>query len=211
PMMVTITSPGIGDGKSFVSTNLALACAQAGQRTLLIDGDTRRGGLHRALRATRKPGLTDYLAGNVPLEAVLQTLSAPSPHFIGAGSRFKESPELLGSPAMIELLVRMRSQYQAIIIDSPPLGAGVDPYTLGTLTNSMMLVLRTGTTNLELTRTRLVMLEQFPIRVLGVVLNDVQAGQMYGYYSYFAGYGTSDEGNGARLTQQRLQGTGHTG
>ena len=207
PMIVTITSPGIGDGKSFVSTNLALACAQAGQRTLLIDGDTRRGGLHRALRATRKPGLTDYLAGNVPLEAVLQKLSAPSPHFIGAGSRFKESPELLGSAAMIELLVRMRSQYQAIIVDSPPLGAGVDPYTLGTLTSSMLLVLRTGTTNLELARTRLVMLEQFPIRLLGVVLNDVQAGQMYGYYSYFAGYGTSDEGTGAKVTRQRLHGT----
>jgi len=207
PMIVTVTSPGIGDGKSFVSTNLALACTQAGQRTLLIDGDTRRGTLHRALKVPRKPGLTDYLAGNVPLEAILQKLSGPSPHFIAAGSRLRESPELLGSAAMIELLVRMRSQYQAIIVDSPPLGAGVDPYTLGTLTGSLMLVLRTGTTNLELTRTRLVMLEQFPIRVLGVVLNDVQPGQMYGYYSYFPGYGTTDEGNGAKITRRRLQRT----
>jgi len=208
PMVITITSPGVGDGKSFVSTNLALACAQAGQRTLLVDGDTRRGALHRVLGGVRKPGLTDVLAGRVPLEAVKQVLDYKSLHFLGAGSRVRESPELLGSPAMVDLLVRLRGDYQVILVDSPPLGAGVDPYTLGTLTGAMMLVLRTGTTNLELARTRLAMLEQLPIRLLGVLLNDVQPGEMYGYYSYTyaGGYAAVDEGSGTQVARRRMQG-----
>ena len=206
PMVLTVTSPSVGDGKSFVSTNLALACAQAGQRTLLIDGDTRRGALHHLLQGSRKPGLTEVLAGHAPLEAVTQGVSYRSLHFIGAGSRLKESPELLGSPAMVELLVRLRADYQVIIVDSPPLGSGVDPYTLGTLTGSMMLVLRTGTTNMDLTRTKLAMLDHLPIRLLGVVLNDVQPGEMYGYYSYRGGYGALDEDGGTSVARRRMQG-----
>jgi receptor protein-tyrosine kinase len=197
-MVLTVTSPGVGDGKSFVASNLAMACAQAGQRTLLIDGDTRRGGLHRVLHAFRKPGLTDVLSGSVSLENATQTVRNSSMHFIGAGHRLHQSPELLGSPAMIELLVRLRAAYQVVLVDSPPLGSGVDPFTLGTLTSCMMLVLRTGTTNLDFARTQLRMLEHLPIRLLGVVLNDVAAGGLYGYYGYLSGYGTSDESEPTR-------------
>jgi capsular exopolysaccharide synthesis family protein len=193
PMIVTVTSPGIGDGKSFVSRHLAIACAQGGQRTLLIDGDARRGMLNRALRVQRKPGLTDYLSHTAPFEAILQATRHPGLHFIGAGSRLRESPELLGSQPMVELLMRVRGGYDAIIVDSPPLGAGVDASTLGTLTGSMVVVLRTGATNLDVARMHLTMLGRLPIRVLGVVLNDIQSGGMYGYY-YLAGYGSNAEG-----------------
>jgi len=206
PVVVTVTSPGIGDGKSFLSANLALACAEAGQATLLIDGDARRGGLHRALRRRRKPGLTDCLAGAAVLDAVTQTTMYPSLDFIGAGSRFRDSPELLGSPAMAELLDRVRTQYQVVLVDSPPLGSGVDPYTLGTLTGNMLLVLRTGTTNLALARTKLTVLDHLPIRLLGVVLNDVRPGGMYRYYSYLSGYATSDEREGFAVAGRRARG-----
>jgi tyrosine-protein kinase Etk/Wzc len=201
PVLVTVTSPGIGDGKSFVSTNLALACAQAGQRTLLVDGDSRRGALHRVLQSTRKPGLTDLLVGDTSLEFVSRATSYRSLHFLAAGSRFRESPELLGSPAMVELLVRLRASYDVILVDSPPLGSGVDPYTLGTLTGSMLLVLRPGSTNLDLTRTKLAVLDDLPIRVLGAVLNDVRPGGVYGYYGYLSGYGTTEERDGVALGQ----------
>jgi capsular exopolysaccharide synthesis family protein len=206
PLVVTVTSPGVGDGKSFVSANLALAYADAGQRTLLIDGDSRRGGLHRAFQVSRKPGLTDYLAGQVRLEGLARTTGFPSLHFIPAGSRFRDSPELLGSAAMIELLVRLRSSYEVILLDSPPLASGVDPYTLGTLTGSVLLVLRTGTTNLALTHAKVRALEQLPIRLLGAVLNDVRPGGAYRYYGYISGYGTADEGEGFALPQGRPRG-----
>jgi len=205
PMVVTITSPGVGDGKSFVASNLALACAQAGQRTLLIDADTRRGALHHVLKAPRQPGLTDFLAGRAPLEAITQTVGYPGLDFIAGGRRTRESPELLGSAAMVDLLVRLRAAYQVILVDTPPLGAGVDSYTLGSLTGNMMLVLRTGTTNVALARSKVAMLAQFPIRLVGAVLNDVRPGESYAYfYSYLPGYGATDEG-GAAITRRRIQ------
>ena len=206
PVVVTITSPGIGDGKSFVSANLALACAESGKATLLIDGDSRRGALHRVLKRPRKLGLTDYLAGGASLEAVTQTTLYPSLDFIAAGSRFRDSPELLGYPAMGELLERVRAQYGVIIVDSPPLGSGVDPYTLGTLTGSLLLVLRTGTTNLALAHTKLAVLDHLPIRLLGVVLNDVRTGGVYRHYSYLPGYATANEGEGYAIAGRKSRG-----
>jgi tyrosine-protein kinase Etk/Wzc len=97
---------------------------------------------------------------------------------------------------MRELLELVRPRYDVILVDSPPLGAGVDPYTLGTLTGSLLLVLRTGATHRDVTRTHLAMLQNLPVRVLGVLLNDVQPGGIYGYYAYLSGYGTVDEGVG---------------
>jgi capsular exopolysaccharide synthesis family protein len=194
PLVVTVSSPGIGDGKSFVTANLALAFADAGRRTVLLDGDVRRGALHRAVQAKRRPGLTDFLAGRAPCEAVLQRTAYPDLDFIGAGTRFRDSPELLGSLPMQELLAHLRRSYNVILVDSPPLGSGVDPYTLGTLTGSMLLVVRTGTTNLDLARTKLAMLDSLPIRLLGVVVNDVRPGGVYRYYSYLSGYAAEDEG-----------------
>ena len=206
PVVITVTSPGAGDGKSFVAANLALACAEAGKATLLIDGDSRRGGLHRVLQRPRKLGLTDFLAGTAPLEKVTQTTPYPALDFIGAGSRFRDSPELLGYPAMVELLQRVREQYAVIIVDSPPLGSGVDPYTLGTLTGNLLLVLRTGTTNLELARTKLAVLDHLPIRLLGVVLNDVRTNGLYRHYSYLSGYATVNEQEGYAIAGRKAHG-----
>jgi tyrosine-protein kinase Etk/Wzc len=203
PVVVTVSSPGIGDGKSLVSANLGLSYAEAGHRTLLIDGDTRRGALHRALRKSRKPGLTDALTGHVSLEAIIQTTTWPSLDFIGAGTHYSDSPELLASAAMVQLMGRLRPTYDVILVDSPPLGSGVDPYTLGAITGSLLLVLRTGASNLEFAQTKLAMMEYLPIRLLGVIVNDVRPGSGYRYYGYLSGYGTADEGGTAIATHRR--------
>ena len=194
PLVTTITSPGSGDGKSFLASNLALAFADAGHRTLLIDGDIRRGTLHRVLNASRKPGLIDYLSGQATKEQVVQTTRMTSVDFIGCGTRKAGGPELLASPAMSQLLIGMRAQYSVIIMDSAPLGAGVDPLLLGSLTGSLLLVLRTGVTDRELASAKLGDLNRLPIRVLGAVLNDVKPQGMYKYYSYLPGYHAEDEG-----------------
>jgi tyrosine-protein kinase Etk/Wzc len=194
--MVTITSPGPGEGKSFVASNLALAFADAGHRTLLIDGDVRRGELHRLLDAKRKPGLTDYLQGTVPREDIIQTTRFASLWFVGGGTRMHSAPELLSSPGLAQLLLAFRSSYDVILVDSPPLGAGVDPFVLGTATGSLLLVMRTGVTDKELAEAKLDMLDRLPVRVLGAILNDVQPGgayRYYGYQYYVEGYETQEE------------------
>ncbi len=199
PLLITVTSPGAGDGKSFLAANLAHTFADGGHRTLLIDADIRRGVLHRRLSARRRPGLSDFLRGEAPLDAIVQATSYPSLSLIGCGTRAYNAPELLGSPAMSELVNGMRSGYDVILIDSPPLGAGVDPLILGTLTGTIALVLRTGYSHRDVAAAKLEVLQRLPIRMLGAILNDVPAGGAYRYYSYYLpGYEAADEDSGGR-------------
>lgn len=196
PMILTVSSPGPGDGKSFVTGNLGLSFADLGKRTLLIDGDTRRGTLHRLLGIERIPGLTDYLAGRAELDDVIRPTNTPGLDLIPCGTRFASAPELLSSPRMGLLLARIRSTYQVILVDSPPLGAGVDPLVLATATGNLMVVIRTGTTDRSMAEAKISMLDQLPIRVLGAVVNGLRAGsgyRYYQYYSYLPGYGADDE------------------
>src|SRR5256885_2057622 len=176
PLLVTITSPGAGDGKSFLAANLAHTFADGGHRTLLIDADIRRGVLHRRLNARRRPGLSDFLRGESPLDAIVQATPYPSLSLIGCGTRAYNAPEMLGSPAMAELVNGMRSGYDVILFDSPPLAAGVDPLILSTLTGTLALVLRTGYSHREVAAAKLEMLQRLPVRLLGAILNDVPAG-----------------------------------
>lgn len=198
PMLVTITSPGPGDGKSFLAANLAHTFAEGGHRTLLVDGDIRRGQLHRRLSARRRPGLTDHLRGEVPLEAILQDTAHQSFALIGCGTRVHNAPELLSSPAMAQVINRVRPSYDVILIDSPPLAGGVDPFVLGTLTGNLVMVLRTAYSHRDLTAAKLEVLRRLPVRLLGAILNDVPVkagyGYYYRYYSYYLpGYEAADE------------------
>ncbi|HMH82650.1 MAG TPA: polysaccharide biosynthesis tyrosine autokinase, partial [Gemmatimonadales bacterium] len=199
PLLVTLTSPGAGDGKSFLAANLAHTFADGGHRVLLVDGDIRRGVLHRRLSARRRPGLSDYLRGEAPFDAIVQATPYPSLSLIGCGTRAYNAPELLGSPAMSELVNGMRSGYEVILIDSPPLTAGVDPLILSTLTGTLALVLRTGYSHRDVAAAKLEVLQRLPVRLLGAILNDVPAGGAYRYYSYYLpGYEAMDEDSGGR-------------
>lgn len=199
PLVTTISSPGAGDGKSFFAANLALTFANIGYSTLLIDGDIRRGTLHRLLNASRRPGLTDLLAGGASVDEVIRETGYGSLHLIGCGTRLATAPELLHSPALGNLLVEVRQRYDVILVDSSPLGAGADPFILGTVTGNLLLVLRTGSTNRVLTEAKLGFVDRLPIRILGAVLNDIPAGGGYHYTSYLPyailpGYAAEGEG-----------------
>jgi capsular exopolysaccharide synthesis family protein len=193
PITVTFSSPGASDGKSFITSNLAIAFADMGHRTLVIDGDVRRGSMHKLLGANHKPGLTDYLSGRVDRRAMLQETRYPLLHFIGCGSRQDGGPKLLGSPRMRNLMRDLRADYDVILVDSPPLGACVDPMILATLTRNLVLVVRSGSTDRTLAESKLDALDRLPVRVLGAVLNDVTQGGPYRYYSYVSGYEIIDD------------------
>ncbi|HXI35025.1 MAG TPA: GNVR domain-containing protein, partial [Gemmatimonadales bacterium] len=194
PIMLTITSPGRGDGKSFVASNLAIAFAEAGYRTVLLDGDVRRGRLHDVFGTSRGPGLTDVLVGNAPRDAVVQATSYKNLWFMSCGGRSHAGPALLSSTPMLRLLAELRGSYDVVLVDSAPLAAGADGFALGTVTGNLAFVLRTGVSDRELAEAKLGVLSRLPVRVLGAVINDVRPQGIYRYYQYYLeGYEVSDE------------------
>jgi polysaccharide biosynthesis transport protein len=193
PIRVAVSSPGAGDGKSFVSANLALSFAEAGYRTLLLDADTRRGGLHATFGTDRLPGLVDYLGGAASLEEIMRPTSQERLTLIPCGTRTKQSPELLASPRLAELITDLHRRHDVIVIDCPPLGAGVDAFVLGIAAQHLIMVLRSGKTDRKLARAKLELLDRLPVAVVGAVLNDVPTGGQYRYYAYLPGYAAEDE------------------
>jgi len=190
PVLVTITSPGAGDGKSMIASNLALSFAEAGYRTLLIDGDIRRGKLHSVFGVERRPGLLDYLAGDVDAVGVMRDVPVHGRlTVIPSGTRRHRGPELLTSARLPALLNMMRPKFDVILVDSAPLAAGVDAYALSVATGNLVLVMRTGHTDRRMAKAKMKYLERLPVRVLGAVVNAVPGTGLYAEYSYLYGYG----------------------
>jgi len=200
PIVLSISSPGPGDGKSLVSSNLALAFASAGQRTLLIDGDVRRGNLHATFDVPAAPGLVDFLRGDVDADNAVRPTSTANLFLLPGGKRHHRAPELLASERMSELVRAMQEEFDVIVIDSPPFVAGMDAYALGAAAGSMLVVLRPSITDRKLAAAKLDVIDRLPIRLLGAVLNSVGSDGIYRYYGTDYGYRVN-----ARLP--RLNGT----
>ena len=193
PVMLTVSSPCAGDGKSLLSSNLALSFAEAGYRTVLVDGDIRRGTQHTLFGASQRPGLIDLLAGEATREQVTRTTSHHNLTLIPSGTRRHRGPELLAADGMAKLVRELGKEFDAVIVDSAPLSAGIDPYALGAATGHMLLVLREGETDRQLAQAKLSMLDRLPVRLLGAVLNDFRSPSLYKYYAYLDGYGTMND------------------
>ena len=189
PITLTVSSPAAGEGKSLISSNLAVAFAEVGRKTLLIDGDTRRGDSHRLMGLEQSPGLIDYLKERAG-EEVVQSTEHDNLDFIACGSRGTTTPELLASSRMAHFMGTLKQRYEVIIVDSPPLASGGDPLILSALTGNLVMVIRTGSTERQLAQVKLDQVARLPIRVLGAVLNDVDPSDTYHYYysAYLPGY-----------------------
>jgi len=189
PITLAISSPAAGEGKSLITSNLAVAFSEVGQRTLLIDGDTRRGDAHKLLNREQSPGLVDYLRERSGQEIVQKT-DHKNLDFIACGSRGTATPELLASSRMAYFLGTLKRSYDVIIVDTPPLAAGGDALILSTLTGNLAVVIRTGATEKQLAFAKLEQLSRLPIRLLGAILNDVDPSDGYHYYysAYLPGY-----------------------
>ena len=199
-----VTSPGAGEGKSLVSSNLALAFAEAGYRTALVDGDVRRGELHSTFGLQRSPGLTDVLRGSAGLAEAIRPTQHERLLLLPSGSRFQSAPELLTSTALHRTLMDLRAQFDAIIVDSPPLAAGVDAFALSVTTGHAVLVLRAEKSDLRLARAKLELLGRLPTQILGVAINDVKTEGEYRDYSFSPSEYDGDESetvNGIRIGQ----------
>lgn len=192
PITIAVSSPSPGDGKSFVAANLAMSFADAGFNTVLVDGDTRRGMVHEVFGLGMGSGLTEYLSGRVDFSEVVHATTHDRLSLVPCGSRQPHSPELLTSAALPKLVAELKTRYDVVVFDTPPLAAGVDAYAIATALNHLLVVIRIGKTERRMAAAKLLLVDRLPIHVLGAVLNGVSLKGEFDYYGYASGYGFTD-------------------
>ncbi|MEW0877680.1 polysaccharide biosynthesis tyrosine autokinase [Acinetobacter baumannii] len=195
--IIMIAGPSPEVGKSFISTNLATIFAQGDKRVLLIDADMRRGYMHKYFDVDVKPGLSELLSGQADLQKVLHKTQVANLDVITRGKSPTNPSEILSSNQFKELLEQLQSQYDHIIIDTPPVLAVTDGIIISQYTGVNLIVARYAKSQmkeLELTVNRF---EQAGVKVNGFILNDIQrasAGYGYGYgYNYAYAYKAQKE------------------
>ncbi|MCG6018814.1 polysaccharide biosynthesis tyrosine autokinase, partial [Acinetobacter baumannii] len=180
--IIMIAGPSPEVGKSFISTNLATIFAQGNKRVLLIDADMRRGYMHKYFDVDVKPGLSELLSGQADLQKVLHKTQVANLDVITRGKSPTNPSEILSSNQFKELLEQLQSQYDHIIIDTPPVLAVTDGIIISQYTGVNLIVARYAKSQmkeLELTVNRF---EQAGVKVNGFILNDIQrASAGYGY------------------------------
>lgn len=184
--IIAISGPAPEVGKSFIAANLGAILVQGGKRVLVMDGDMRRGYLHKYFNQDTVPGLSELLLGTHTLEQVIKADSYEGLYFISRGKNPSNPAELLGSQKFQVLLSELSAQFDHILIDTPPALAVTDGVIIAQAAGVNLLVVRHAKTQmkeLELTINRF---EQAKVKVNGVILNDVQRGS--GGYGYGYGY-----------------------
>lgn len=175
PQVVAVTSARPAEGKSTVAANLAVTLVRAGNRTLLIDADLRRGVLEGLLGGRRDPGLSDVLRDRASAAAAIQEVPAGENgavlHLLAAGSPTPEPAELLGSAELGRLLDALRGNFDRIVLDTPACGPIIDAALVSRLADSTLVVVRAGATEPETLRATLDRLRRVEVHLGGIVLN----------------------------------------
>ncbi len=186
--LLLVTSPSPMEGKSLTAANLSAALARAGKRVVLVDVDLHRPSQHRLFKLVNNMGLTTaLLVEGIPLENLLQKTVVPGLQVMATGPLPPNPAELLGSGRMQEILTKLTEHADIVILDSPPLMAVADAVILSTITDAVLMVVRSGKTRRDLAKQAYGALQQVKARVIGVVLNGVTKSKggayNYGYYS----------------------------
>jgi succinoglycan biosynthesis transport protein ExoP len=195
PKVLLIASATPGDGKSTVAANLARTLALSGSRVLLVDGDLRKGHLHRLLGLKREPGLAELLAQNCDPDKVVQQDSLPNLTFISCGGYDSGNPgDLFLGSGLDRILARWRQEFDFVVLDSSPLFAADDASCLAPKVDGTLFVVRNRQSSARAVREALDLLAQRQARILGIVFNGVDAtARSYHYYKYADYYSTAKE------------------
>jgi protein-tyrosine kinase len=180
---IVITSPNKGDGKSVTAANLAITMAQEfQQRVLLVDGDLRRPAIHKLFGVQDGPGLVDVLVGAVDLNQALVHVPEYNLTLLPAGTTPTHPAELLGSAAMRRVLDTLRTRFDRILIDMPPVAPLADMHIVAPLADALLMIVRAGVTPKPAIERALAGLEMS--KVLGLVLNESGGHEATAYESY---------------------------
>jgi succinoglycan biosynthesis transport protein ExoP len=179
-LMVTSTLPG--EGKSFVTTNLALTFAQQGHRTVVVDCDLRKPNLQRSFRLRAGKGVLNYCVQGAPLDEVIVSNVQPNLDVVVAGGRAQNPVQLFNSREFETLLAELGKRYDRVVLDTPPIGAVSDVLNLLPLVDGAIYAIQFNRVKRNAARRCARRLLAANVPIFGAVLNSADAGMSGDYY-----------------------------
>jgi len=185
--VLAFTSTIPSEGKSLVTSNLAIVTAQTGVRTLLIDADLRRPSMHKAFQMQSPVGLSAYLTGQVTdVDEIIRKTEIPNLDIMCCGAVPDNPSELVGSKKMGELLNAVRDKYDRVFVDCPPVSAVSDPLMVASRTDGIVFVTKFNKIRRDHARRTVQRIQDAGVFILGNVINDIDfEGKDSYYYSYY--------------------------
>jgi capsular exopolysaccharide synthesis family protein len=184
---IAFTSTSPQEGKSATLSNLAISFAQLGDRVLAVDADLRKPRLHKIFQVRNLAGLSGFLTGRATLEDAIQKTAIDNLWILPSGPHPPNPAELLNSRKMKELLGLLKEQFDYVLIDMPPVLAVIDPVIISSMTDSTVLVVRTGKTTRKPVQKTIEELRKAKADIIGVIFNDSKA-RKSGHSSNFFQY-----------------------
>ncbi len=175
------------EGKSFINHNIAASLALDGNKTLLVDCDLRRPVVHRQFKIDNSTGLSNFLTSSVDFETILKPSYVENLTIVPSGPVSPNPAEILGSDRMRFFLEEARKRFDRIIIDSPPLTGLGDTFVVGNLVGHVILVVAAARTPSDLIKRIQAQLEKSGIKIIGVILNqvDMDKERLGGYSKHY--------------------------
>jgi capsular exopolysaccharide synthesis family protein len=185
-----VTSPSAGEGKSTLVSNLAIAIAQSGQKTIVLDADFRKPTQQVIFGVNHDGrGLGDVLVGKLKLREVIQRTETKRLSLLLCGRNVRDPADRINSRWFAQLLQSLGKAYDRVLIDAPPVTVVSDAQILGAICDATILVLRADRSARRVSQRAIDALQTVGAPLLGVVVNDVRgSGGRYGYYGDYGGY-----------------------
>jgi len=187
---IMIAGPSPGVGKSFISANLAAVLTNNGKKVLLVDGDMRRGHLHKYLGIERENGLSDFISGDIPIGDVMHHTPVPGLTLVPTGNLPPNPVELLFHQRFINCMSVLMPRFDHIIIDSPPILAATDASIIGRMAGATLMVIKSGEHPMREIEQSVKRLQRAGVNLKGLLINDMTKSRRYGAgkYSYQYSY-----------------------
>ena len=184
--IIVTTSTVPGEGKSFISSNLALTFANHGEKTLLLDGDLRLPNVARSLQLENEFGLLDHVEKGVALDEVVIKEVYPNLDVLPTGGKSKNPTQVLNSAKFEAMLADLRDRYDRIVVDSPPLAAVSDALNLLPLADGVLYVIKFNTVKRKTAVVNVRRLWESNTPVFGAILNNITSSLSNYYYSSYS-------------------------
>jgi capsular exopolysaccharide synthesis family protein len=181
-----ITSSIPSEGKSFISSNLGLSFAANGEKVLLLDGDLRLPNVAKSLQLENDSGVLDFISGEEAIETYIVNEVYPNLDVLPSGGKSKNPTAILNNSKFQSMLLKLRDNYDKIIIDSPPLAAVSDSLNIVPLVDAVIYVIKYDAVKKSVANSCIRRLWESKTPVLGAILNNVSLGLSTYYYSQYA-------------------------